>query len=154
MAARIVLGVCEAGFFPAASYLVGDWYCRFELQWRMSIFFSAASAAGAFSGLLAFGLQQMDGIGGLQGWRWIFIIEGIITCVVGMTLPWILPDSPDTASFLTPEEKLFIKSRLEHDSGTSAGRVQVSESFQWSYVTAALSDWKIWFTVLIFWGNT
>ncbi|KAJ4248461.1 hypothetical protein NW762_012798 [Fusarium torreyae] len=154
MAVRIILGAFEAGFFPAASYLVGEWYCRFELQWRLAMFFSAASLSGAFSGLLAFALEKMDGIGGLKGWRWIFIIEGIITCLVGMSLPWTLPDSPSTASFLTPEEKEFIKARLERDSGTPSGRVQTRESFKWKYLRSAFADWKIWFTVFVYWGNT
>ncbi|KAJ4228773.1 hypothetical protein NW757_014112 [Fusarium falciforme] len=154
MAARIILGICEAGFFPAASYLISEWYCRFELQWRLSIFFSAASLAGAFSGLLAFALEKMHGLGGLEGWRWIFIIEGIFTCVVGMTLPWTLPDSPETASFLTADEKTRIKTRLEQDSGTTSGTVQTSEGFKWMYLKSAFTDWKIWFTVFIYWGNT
>jgi MFS family permease len=68
---RILLGVFEAGFFPAATYLLTTWYCRFEVQTRLAVFFSAASAAGAFSGLLAFAIQKMDGIGNLAGWRWM-----------------------------------------------------------------------------------
>ena len=76
---RALLGLFEAGFFPASTYLLGEWYCRFELQLRLAVFFGAASLAGAFSGLLAAGLQLMDGVGGLAGWRWIFIMEGIVT---------------------------------------------------------------------------
>lgn len=70
LAARFMLGVAEAGFFPAATYLLTIWYRRYELQKRLAVFYTAASAAGAFSGLLAFGLQQMEGVGGLSGWRW------------------------------------------------------------------------------------
>jgi MFS family permease len=70
LAARFMLGVAEAGFFPAATYLLTTFYCRFDLQKRLAIFYTAASAAGAFSGLLAFALQEMDGIGNLEGWRW------------------------------------------------------------------------------------
>lgn len=55
------------------------WYCRHEIQLRQALFFSAASIAGAFSGLLAFGISKMQGVGGLEGWRWIFILEGILT---------------------------------------------------------------------------
>jgi hypothetical protein len=51
------------------------WYRRYELQYRVGLFFSATGAAGAFSGLLAYGISFMDGVGHLQGWRWIFIIE-------------------------------------------------------------------------------
>lgn len=60
---RILLGVTEAGFFPAATYLLTVWYCRFELQIRFGVFYGAASLAGAFSGLLAFGLTHMQGVG-------------------------------------------------------------------------------------------
>lgn len=70
---RTLLGVFEAGFFPAATYLLTTWYARFEVQTRLAIFFSAASLAGAFSGLLAFAIEKMDGVGNYSGWRWIFV---------------------------------------------------------------------------------
>lgn len=63
------------------------WYRRHECGLRMAIFFSAATAAGAFGGLLARGIVEMRGLGGLSGWQWIFILEGILTFVVGMCLP-------------------------------------------------------------------
>ncbi|KAK4942804.1 hypothetical protein LTR10_017564 [Elasticomyces elasticus] len=151
---RTLLGLTESGFFPAATYLLTTWYCRFEVQTRLSIFFSAASMAGAFSGLLAFAIEKMDGIAGLGGWRWIFILEGIFTVVIGLSLHWTLPDSPETASFLTPGEKEFIIRRLRQDAGTSAGQVRTNEGFQWRYLRAALSDWKIYFAVIIYWGNS
>ncbi|KAM5343861.1 hypothetical protein ACJ41O_012398 [Fusarium nematophilum] len=115
------------GLRPAANYLLGDWYCRFEIQWRLALFYSAASLAGAFSGLLAFALDKMDGLGGLEGWRWIFIIEGVVTVTVGTTVPWALPDSPATAGFLTADKKALIKHRLEQDSGTTSGKVSTGE---------------------------
>lgn len=151
---RFLLGVTEAGFFPAAAFLVTTWYCRFEVQTRLAIFYTADSLAGAFSGLLAYAIQHMDGICNLAGWRWIFILEGLITILMGLTTPFILPDSPETARFLTPEEKAIIRRRLEQDSGTSAGRVETKEKFQWKFIRSALLDWKIWFAVFIFWGNT
>lgn len=60
------------------------WYCRHEIQFRQALFFSAASIAGAFSGLLAFAIAKMDGTAGLEGWRWIFILEGIATVVAAV----------------------------------------------------------------------
>lgn len=153
IATRTMLGVTEAGFFPAATYLLTTWYCRWETQTRMALFFSAASLAGAFSGLLAFGISHMDGIGGLGGWRWIFILEGILTVLVGASIPWSLPDSPATASFLTQGEKDFIRRRLEQDSGTVAGKVQTDDGFQWRHLQSALLDWKIYLGVVIYWGN-
>lgn len=70
-ATRAILGLCESGFFPAATYLVTTWYCRYEVQTRLAVFFSAASMAGAFSGLLAFAIETMDGVSGLHGWQWV-----------------------------------------------------------------------------------
>jgi len=148
-----MLGVTEAGFFPAATYLLTTWYCRWEVQTRLALFFSAASLAGAFSGLLAFGIQHMEGIGGLNGWRWIFILEGILTVLIGVSVPWVLPDSPDAAKFLTQAEKDIINYRLAHDSGTEAGRVGTNESFKWKYLWEVLLDWKIYLGVVMYWGN-
>lgn len=59
IATRVMLGVCEAGFFPAATYVVSTWYCRFEVQRRLAVFYSAAALAGAFSGLLAYAIINM-----------------------------------------------------------------------------------------------
>jgi MFS family permease len=74
---RTLLGLSESGFFPAATYLLTTWYCRFEVQTRLAIFFSAASMAGAFSGLLAFAIENMDGVAGLGGWRWYVLTESL-----------------------------------------------------------------------------
>jgi len=60
------------------------WYRRHECGFRMAIFFSAATAAGAFGGLLARGIVELDGRAGLSGWQWIFILEGILTVIIGM----------------------------------------------------------------------
>lgn len=150
----MLLGVTEAGFFPAATYLLTTWYCRWELQTRMAIFYAAASLAGSFSGLLAFGLQNLDGVGGLAGWRWIFIIEGIITVAVGAIFPFIMPDSPESASFLTPSDKLIVTTRLQMDMREVASSPDGQpERFQWKYLKAVLVDWKIYIACIIYWGN-
>jgi MFS family permease len=83
MAARAALGIAEGGLFPGVSFYITMWYRRHECGFRMAIFFSAATAAGAFGGLLARGITEMDGLGGLDGWAWIFILEGLITFFVG-----------------------------------------------------------------------
>lgn len=70
-AARFFLGVAESGFFPGATYLLTIWYKRYEVQGRMAIFYAAASLSGAFSGLLAFGIEKMSGVAGLGGWQWV-----------------------------------------------------------------------------------
>lgn len=67
VALRFLLGVFEAGLVPGAIYLIGMYYKRHELQWRLSVFFCAAILAGAVGGLLAFALVKMGGLGGYAG---------------------------------------------------------------------------------------
>lgn len=132
------------------------WYCRHEIQLRQAMFFSAASIAGAFSGLLAFGIAKMDGVGGLEGWRWIFILEGIVTVIVAVFAFWLLYDFPETAGFLTQEERDFVVYRLKYQghSNQDEGTVQVAqaEEFQWAYVWQAFRDWQIWTNIFVYWG--
>jgi MFS family permease len=160
LAARIFLGVAEAGLFPGVAvsirqlfrptmclllanprqlqYYLTMWYCRHEIQFRQALFFSAASIAGAFSGLLAFGISKMDGVGGYEGWRWIFILEGIVTVLVAVLAFFVLHDFPETATFLTEEERAFVVFRLKYQGqahGKDGGRpVAQAEDFQWKYV--------------------
>ena len=67
-------------------YSITMWYKRNECGLRMAIFFSAATAAGAFGGLLARGITEMDGLAHIRGWAWIFIIEGLVTIATGRLL--------------------------------------------------------------------
>lgn len=133
------------------------WYCRHEIQLRQAMFFSAASIAGAFSGLLAFAISHMDGVGNLEGWRWIFILEGIVTVLVAVIAFFVLHDFPETATFLTEEERAFVVFRLKYGQdkkATREGRVQVAEAdeFQWKYVWQAFRDWQIWTNIFVYWG--
>jgi len=68
---RLILGVLEAGFFPGCVYLISTWYTRYELQKRYSIFYLIGCLASACSGILAYGLMQMDGLADYSGWRWV-----------------------------------------------------------------------------------
>lgn len=133
------------------------WYCRHEIQFRQALFFSAASIAGAFSGLLAFGISKMHGVGGLEGWRWIFILEGIVTVLVAVWAFFALHDFPETASFLSEEERAFVVFRLKYQSqiqGKQIGQVAVpeAEEFKWRYVGDAFKDWQIWVNIFVYWG--
>lgn len=152
--ARIFLGVTEAGLFPGVAYYITMWYCRHEAQMRQALFFSAASVAGAFSGLLAFGIAHMDGVGNYSGWRWIFILEGILTVVVAVIAYFTLYDFPETASFLTEEERAFVVWRLKYQGNEAGATMMVAQddSFQWKYVKDAFLDWQIWTNVWVYWG--
>lgn len=80
------------------------------------------------------------------------ILEGTLTVIVGCLCPFILPNSPATASFLTAPEKTYIIQALQNDSG-STGRVETAEKYHKRYIIAALKDIKIYISVLIYWGN-
>ncbi|KAI0428811.1 major facilitator superfamily domain-containing protein [Xylaria sp. FL1042] len=157
LSTRLFLGVTEAGLYPGCAYYLTMWYCRREIQLRQAMFFSAASIAGAFSGLLAYAIAKLDGLGGLEGWRWIFILEGIATVVIAFAAFFLLYDFPETATFLTEEERAFVIFRLKyqgHSGDKDDGMVRVSqaEEFEWKYVWAAFKDWQIWVNILVYWG--
>ena len=120
LATRFFLGLFETGMFPGAFYLIGMWYKRHEAQKRYSFFFSSTTLAGAFGGLLAAAIGKMSGIRGYLGWRWIFILEGILTCVVAVFFFFLLPDFPEQAKWLTEEERAYVAHRLQADQGKSA----------------------------------
>ena len=96
------------------------WYKRSEAQKRYSFFFSSTTLAGAFGGLLASAIGKMDGMRGYLAWRWIFILEGVLTCVVALLFFFITPDFPEEAKWLTEEERVYVKARLRADQGRSA----------------------------------
>ncbi|BGP40880.1 hypothetical protein JCM10449v2_004845 [Rhodotorula kratochvilovae] len=75
VAARLILGLCEGGLFPGLVLYLSMFYRRHELQTRISLFFSAASLSGAFSGLLAAAITKMDGLANQPGWRYIFWLD-------------------------------------------------------------------------------
>ncbi|KAF1837695.1 MFS general substrate transporter [Decorospora gaudefroyi] len=154
LAGRFFLGVTESGFFPAATFLLTIWYRRFEVQRRMAVFYVSASLAGAFSGLLAYGIQQLDGRSGLAGWQWIFLIEGLIPVALALVIWKILPDNPETAKFLTQPERDLLVRRLADDSGSGQGVTTNSDKIGKKQIMAGLKDWKIWAATVIFWGNT
>ncbi|OBZ65755.1 putative transporter C11D3.18C [Grifola frondosa] len=92
---------------------------RAEAQKRYSFLYACTTLAGGFGGLLASAIGKMDGIRGYRGWRWVFILEGAFTCVVGAILYFVISDFPEEVKWLTAEEKEFVKARLYEDVGDS-----------------------------------
>ena len=151
--ARLFLGVAEAGLYPGVAYYITLWYKRTEAQFRQALFFSAASVAGAFSGLLAYGIAKMDGVGGYEGWRWIFILEGILTVLVACLAFFTIYDFPETAEFLTPAEREWVIHRLRYQgSKDSDHMVAETLGFKWKYVRDAFSDWQVYLALWMYWG--
>jgi len=153
IAVRIFLGVAEAGLYPGVAYYLTMWYCTSEMAFRQGLFFSAASLAGAFSGLLAYGIVNMNGVGGYAGWRWIFIIEGLLTVFVAIIAYFVMYDFPDTAKFLTEAERAWAVHRLKYQGSKRSGRlVAEADRFQWKFVVQALTDWQLYLCLFMYWG--
>lgn len=170
LATRALLGIFEAPSFPGISFLLSMYYKKQEIMVREAIFFSAASMAGAFSGLLAAAISKMDGVGGYEGWRWIFILEGLLTFVVAIISFKIFPDYPEKASFLSEDERNFIVHRVKHASNADGAVIKGAEkedaenlpeknnigednSNDSRYIWAVFKDWQCWFQLVLYYGT-
>ncbi|KAF7587166.1 hypothetical protein BBP40_007652 [Aspergillus hancockii] len=149
MATRWFLGMFETGLFPGCFYLMGMWYKRSEAQKRFSFFFSSTTLAGAFGGLLASGIGKMDGIRGYRGWRWVFIIEGLLTCVVAIICYFLVTDFPEDAKWLTEDERMFVREKLAADAGQAAEHA----SLGWRDVLDVFKDYKIFIGGWMYFGQ-
>lgn len=129
-----------------------------ELQMRVACFYSASAAAGAFSGLLAFAIAKLDGVGGYRGWRWIFMLEGAVSVLAGVVCLLYLPDTPELATrFLNAEEIRFLRTRklavqrINQDIHTEEEGSR--RLFPWKMLKSVFLDWQIYLTVIIYWSN-
>ncbi|KAL5342722.1 major facilitator superfamily domain-containing protein [Aspergillus crustosus] len=113
---RFVLGIFEAGMMPGISYYLSRWYRKQELAFRLSLYLVMAPLAGAFGGLLASAILTLDSVGHLKRWRMIFAVEGVITIGLGLIAFITLTDSPETARWLTAEEKELAIARVRSES--------------------------------------
>ncbi|KAF2740951.1 major facilitator superfamily protein [Polyplosphaeria fusca] len=149
---RLILGGLESGYFPGCLYLLSCWYTKFEVAKRYSVFYLIGSIASALAGILAYGLQQLDGVNGIEGWRWIFIIEGVITCAVAIfAITFIVkfPDEERTSPswrFLSPDKLEFVIDRLNADRGDVE-----PEAFTWKRFLQPATEWYIYgFPIMLF----
>lgn len=115
LACRFFLGMMEGGLFPGIILYLSTFYRRQELSLRIALFWSAASLSGAFSGLLAAAISKMDGVGGMEGWRWIFCIEGLFTVCWAVFTYFYLPNNPQGVKFFSGEETARCVERLRLD---------------------------------------
>ncbi|KAI1387907.1 MFS general substrate transporter [Hypoxylon trugodes] len=146
---RSFLGVFEAGFYPGCVYLISSWYKRYEVQKRLATFFMTGSALSAFANIFALALIQIAKAPGTnyKGWRWIYIIEGVMTCVAAVIAWFVIVDFPDSHrnKFLTAEEAAFVKARLAQDRGS-----EEREKVTWAIFVETITDWKVWSFALMY----
>ena len=111
-ALRLLLGVAEAGFFPGVAFYLGTWFPS-QYRTRMIAWFMVAIPVSSVIGSPISGwLLTLDGLGGLAGWQWMFILEGIPVVFVGIALLWVLADRPEDVTWLTDDERRIVRERL------------------------------------------
>ena len=142
-ALRFLLGVAEAGFFPGIILYLTYWFpCGVRAQ-VMARFLALSSVLGLFGGPLGGAILTLKGIGGLAGWQWLFVVEGVPSVLLGFVVLKFLPDGPAQSNWLLPEEKQALSERLAEDA-KQTGRVEHLS------VRVALSNPKIRLMCAIF----
>lgn len=146
---RVLLGFIEAGIYPGCTFILTAWYSPKELHTRMTVFYSGASLAGAFSGLLAYGIGHLDHTWGYRGWRWIYVLEGLIAVIVGLLCYLWIPSSPDRAKrWLSEEEREFLLLRNKYSAGGETG-IKEKDDFAWADVKKAFRSFHTYSVALV-----
>ncbi|OAA65398.1 high-affinity nicotinic acid transporter [Niveomyces insectorum RCEF 264] len=140
VATRLLLGLFEGCLFPCVALFVANWYKREEMAVRVGFLFASTALAGAFGGLLSYGIFHMDGTANIAGWRWIYIIEGIVTIVFGLACFYLVPSSFEKAYFFNEEDKKIMRYRAELTHKYSGG----SGHFKMRDIWIAVKDPKTW----------
>lgn len=148
LVSRFFLGFAEAVYYPGILFMLTRWYKRDELGLRMAYFTCGSSLGNAFGSLIASGvLTTMNNRLGYAAWRWLFFIEGALTCILAVVALYIVPDFPTTpASWLTAEEQMLAQQRLEED--LKGVERDPSKSVHESGFVEALTDWTVWWLAI------
>jgi ACS family tartrate transporter-like MFS transporter len=142
-AARLLLGVAEAGFFPGIIYYLTYWYPARERARAYSAFLAAIPLSGIVGSPISGALLELDGVRGLAGWQWLFLLEGIPSVLVGVWVLSYLTDRPAAARWLTPEESAWLEGAL------NAERAQMAEPHG-AGLMRALRNPDVWHLALIY----
>lgn len=128
--------------------MISMWCKASEAQRCFSLFSTAASFAGAFGGLLASVIGNMESIRGYHAWRWVFILEGIFICVLSVDAHLMVADFSEYAKWLSADEHTLVMKRLVGDEGNSG----VVENITWKGVFRTFEDWKMLPGALMYFG--
>ncbi|KAE8136049.1 major facilitator superfamily domain-containing protein [Aspergillus pseudotamarii] len=143
IALRVLLGMAMSGIYPGLTYLISTWYTRREQQLRFAFLQSGEVTVMATGTIVNYGLNHLDGRAGLSGWRWMFLVQGLITCVIGVVTYWWMVDFPEAAHrsfyFLSEAEAQLAVQRIQVDRNDV-----VPEPFTWSKVAVNFLDPKLY----------
>ncbi len=142
---RFLLGAFEAGFFPGVILYFTYWYPSLRRGQVIAIFMSAATLAGIFVGPLCGAiLKYFNGVGGLHGWQWMFVVQGLPAFFLGLLVYWWLDDRPADAKWLSEREKALVADSLATDPRAATGGSGHGS------LGGVLRDPKVWLLALVF----
>ncbi|GJE95953.1 MFS general substrate transporter [Phanerochaete sordida] len=144
VAIRFLLGAFEAGLFPGMIYCLTFWYKQDERALRAALILACATLGGAFGGAIAYGVGHINGVHGLEAWRWLFIIEGAPSCACAVLVFFLYPDFPETARWLSPAERTVAIGRIKGVSSLGHARIT------WKEARATLTDWRLYLHYLVY----
>jgi MFS transporter, ACS family, tartrate transporter len=138
---RFLLGVAEAGFFPGVIYYLSLWYPSAQRARAIAAFMTAVPVTGLIGGPLSGALLGLDGIYGLKGWQWLFLLEGLPAMVLGISVIFYLNDRPETTRWLAPAERDWLVETLAAERNACPLRPDIR---------VALTDGTVWKLGIIF----
>jgi ACS family tartrate transporter-like MFS transporter len=138
---RFLLGVAEAGFFPGVIYYLSLWYPTAHRARAIAAFMTAVPVTGLIGGPLSGALLELDGLHGLAGWQWLFLLEGLPAVILGTSVLFYLKDRPETTHWLTPAERDWLVETLAAERKACLPRPNIR---------VALTDKTIWNLGIIF----
>jgi len=138
---RFLLGVAEAGFFPGVIYYLSLWYPAAHRARAIAVFMTAVPVTGLIGGPLSGALLELNGLHGLAGWQWLFLLEGLPAVILGTSVLFYLKDRPETTHWLTPAERDWLVETLAAERQAGALRPNIR---------VALTDTTVWRLGIIF----
>ncbi|KAF7318853.1 MFS general substrate transporter [Mycena chlorophos] len=145
MTARVFLGIFEAGFGPVIPLYYSFFYTKKEMGLRMAYWFGFAAVAGAFGGLVAFGVQHAHAA--IHDWRLLFIIEGCPALIMGIVTLLFLPNRPETTTFLNEKERVIALDRMTRGTSGDTGATVTK-----AHIMMAFKDWRCYAGGIIYFG--
>lgn len=112
---RFLLGITEAGFFPGVMLYLTYWYPAARRSWATGLFYMGLPIANMFGNPLSGGLLELDGLLGMDGIHWMFLVESLLAVVAGFICPFVLVDRPANARWLTQDEKEHLSEQIAHE---------------------------------------
>ena len=144
---RFLLGIAEAGFFPGVLYYLTTWFTGAERARIVAWFMTANAVAYIVGGPISGALLQMGGKGGLAGWQWLFLLEGLPAVIFGFVTLRYLPDGPKNAAWLTDSEKAWLLARVQTEHAAKAGIAHAT-------LRDALRSPRVWYFCGLFFTMT